>query len=108
MALSEHDQRMLDEIEESLTRNDPRLGTELQFSHKHKRLGGLSGLIALAVGLGLVFLGVVTASGVGLIMAVTGFVVTVIGSDGCIAGIGRVCSRYLPFETQSRVEPRGN
>jgi len=83
MPLSEHEQRMLDEIERALYQDDPKFATSVNVSRIRRRRPILAA-IAFLVGLVLLVVGVIATQSVltlGVIVSVTGFLVMV-GSVG--------------------------
>lgn len=94
MPLSEHEQRMLDEIERALYQDDPKFATSVNVSRIRRRrpivAGGLfvAGLVALVVGViatqSLLALGVVV-SVIGFLTMVTAVGLFVFGQPGARA-----------------------
>ncbi len=83
MPLSEHEQRMLDEIERALYQDDPKFATSVNVSRIRRRRPILAA-IAFVVGLVLLVVGVIATQSVltlGVIVSVLGFLVMV-GSVG--------------------------
>ncbi len=80
MALSEHEQRALEEIEGMLTADDPSLASNLRSARGRPSVRAAVALLAALAGLGLVLLGVVLANGFGTVTAIVGFLATVAGS----------------------------
>ncbi len=83
MPLSEHEQRMLDEIERALYHDDPKFATSVDVSRIRRRRPILAA-IAFVVGLVLLVVGVIATQSVltlGVIVSVVGFLVMV-GSVG--------------------------
>jgi len=83
MPLSEHEQRMLDEIERALYQDDPKFATSVNVSRIRRRRPILAA-IAFVVGLVLLVVGVIATQSVltlGVIVSVVGFLVMV-GSVG--------------------------
>ena len=83
MPLSEHEQRMLDEIERALYQDDPKFATSVNVSRIRRRRPILAA-IAFLVGLVLLVVGVIATQSVltlGVIVSVLGFLVMV-GSVG--------------------------
>ena len=86
--LSEDDQRRLDEIEQSLTRDDPQLATRVNMRWRRRRrlLGAITGL---AVGAVLLIAGLITTHAViviGVIIAVAGLGAMVAAAGGLLYG----------------------
>ena len=79
MALSEHEQRALEEIEGMLTADDPSLASNLRSARGRRSVRAAVALLAVLVGLGLVLLGVLLANAIGTAIAVIGFAATVAG-----------------------------
>ena len=83
MPLSEHEQRMLDEIERALYQDDPKFATSVNVSRIRRRRPIVAGA-AFLVGLVLLVVGVISTQSVltlGVIVSVLGFLVMV-GSVG--------------------------
>lgn len=83
MPLSEHEQRMLDEIERALYQDDPKFATSVNVSRIRRRRPILAGA-AFTAGLVLLVVGVIATQSVlalGVIVSVLGFLVMV-GSVG--------------------------
>ncbi len=83
MPLSEHEQRMLEEIERALYHDDPKFATSVNVSRIRRRRP-IVAAAAFLVGLVLLVVGVIATQGaltVGVIVSVTGFLVMV-GSVG--------------------------
>ncbi len=79
MPLSEHEQRMLDEIERALYQDDPKFATSVNVSRIRRRRPILAGT-AFLVGLVLLVVGVIATQSVltiGVIVSVVGFLVMV-------------------------------
>jgi len=79
MPLSEHEQRMLDEIERALYQDDPKFATIVSVSRIRRRRPILTA-IAFLVGLVLLVVGVISTQSiltVGVIVSVLGFLVMV-------------------------------
>ena len=82
MALSEYEQRKLDEIERALHRDDPGFAGTINFAamRRHRRLVAAA---VFVIGLLMLAFGAVLAQGpplVGVAVSVLGFVVTVAGA----------------------------
>src|ERR1700712_4434532 len=91
MPLSEHEQRMLDEIERALYQDDPKFATSVNVSRIRRRRPILAA-IAFLVGLVLLVVGVIATQSVltlGVIVSVTGFLVMV----GSVAVFGQPGAR---------------
>ncbi len=83
MPLSEHEQRMLDEIERALYHDDPKFATSVNVSRIRRRRPILAGL-GFVVGLLLLVVGVIATQSVlalGVIVSVVGFL-TMVGAVG--------------------------
>lgn len=79
MPLSEHEQRMLDEIERALYQDDPKFATSVNVSRIRRRRPILAA-IAFVIGLVLLVVGVIATQSVltlGVIVSVVGFLVMV-------------------------------
>lgn len=74
--LSEHEQRLLDEIEQALYAEDPKFASSVRSARSHRRLRSsmLFGVIGVIVGLGLVLVGLLANV---IVVSVVGFVVLV-------------------------------
>jgi hypothetical protein len=86
MPLSDHEQRLLDEIEQALYAEDPKFASSVRSARPHNRartmlalsvLGTLLGLVVVIVGLGI-------GRGIGTAIGVLGFVL-IVGS--CAAAV---------------------
>ena len=83
MPLSEHEQRMLDEIERALYQDDPKFATSVNVSRIRRRRPILAAL-AFVIGLVMLVVGVIATQSVlalGVVVSVLGFLVMV-GSVG--------------------------
>ena len=83
MPLSEHEQRMLDEIERALYHDDPKFATSVNVGRMRRRRPILAGL-AFVLGLVFMVVGVIATQSVvtlGVIVSVVGFLIMV-GSVG--------------------------
>ncbi len=78
MPLSEHEQRLLDEIEQALYAEDPKFASSVRSARRHRRFGSslLLGVVGVLVGLGLVLVGLLTNF---IVLSVVGFVLLVGG-----------------------------
>ncbi|HEY2271758.1 MAG TPA: DUF3040 domain-containing protein [Jatrophihabitantaceae bacterium] len=76
MPLSEHEQRLLDEIEQALYAEDPKFASSVRSARRHRRFRSsvLLGVLGVVVGLGLVLVGLLTTV---VALSVVGFVVLV-------------------------------
>jgi hypothetical protein len=74
--LSEHEQRLLDEIEQALYAEDPKFASSVRSARRHRRFRSsvLLGVLGVLVGLGLVLVGLLTTI---VALSVVGFVVLV-------------------------------
>ena len=83
MPLSEHEQRLLDEIEQTLRSDDPALASSLRSARPERRLRIIVLLTAacLAAGIGLLVAGLRLHGAVATILAVAGFVFLVGAGD---------------------------
>ncbi len=93
MALSEHEQRALEEIEGMLTANDPSLASNLRRTHGRPSMRAAVALLVVVAGLGLVFLGLVLANTIGTAIAVVGFAATVAGGYLAARELRRIRAR---------------
>lgn len=75
MPLSEHEQRMLEQLEQALVADDPKFASKLEGTPRGgpTRLRWITGIVGVLVGLGLVLVGIQTTLWVG----VAGFAVMV-------------------------------
>ena len=83
MPLSEHEQRMLDEIERALYHDDPKFATSVNVTRLRRRRPIVAG-IAFVLGLVMLVVGVIATQSVltlGVVVSVLGFLVMV-GSVG--------------------------
>jgi hypothetical protein len=77
--LSEHEQRLLDEIEQALYAEDPKFASSVRSARAHRRVRSsmLLCVLGVVVGLGLVLIGllanIVALSVIGFVMLVGGF-----------------------------------
>lgn len=79
MGLSEHEQRMLDEIERALYEDDPKFATSVNVGRLRRRRPILSA-VGLLLGLVMLVVGVITTQSImvlGVIVSVVGFLVMV-------------------------------
>ena len=78
--LSEHEQRLLDQIEQALYAEDPKFASSVRSarSHSRTRRSLLLCILGMVLGLGLVLVGLVTSV---IVLSVVGFVL-VVGSCG--------------------------
>jgi hypothetical protein len=79
--LSEHEQRLLDEIEQALYAEDPKFASSVRSARGHRRLRSslLLGVLGVLAGLGLVLVGLLANL---IVLSVVGFVLLVAGF-GC-------------------------
>lgn len=73
MSLSEYEQRVLDEIEQVLSLDQPRLASLLRSPHAPRGRGLMAGLSLLWTGLAVVLLGVRANGGIGVALSVVGY-----------------------------------
>jgi hypothetical protein len=77
--LSEHEQRLLDEIEQALYAEDPKFASSVRSARRHRRLRSslLLGVAGVLTGLGLVLVGllanIIVLSVIGFVLLVGGF-----------------------------------
>jgi len=85
MPLSEHERRLLDEIEQSLRAEDRRFALSIRSGRVGPRTRIVLALcvVSLLVGFGLVVLGAGEGTGIGTVVAVAGFVV-IVASCWCV------------------------
>ena len=87
MALSEREQRLFEEIEQSLTADDPRFASTGRAgrSEGRTRIPVAVSVITAVLGFGCVVLGLIAGTGLGACIATAGFVLIV---AGCWAAMG--------------------
>jgi len=90
MALSEYEQRKLEEIERALHGDDPGFASSIDMGviRRHRRVGAA---VVLMVGVLVLIAGAVAAQGLplaGVVVSVVGFVVMVAGAGLFVAGRG--------------------
>jgi hypothetical protein len=97
--LSEHEQRLLDEIEQALYAEDPKFASSVRSARRHRRFGSslLLGVIGVLVGLGLVLVGLLANF---IVLSVVGFVLLVGGF-----GYGAQSLRHRSTATPSDAGP---
>lgn len=80
MPLSEHERRVLDEIERALTSDDPAFASSIGAgqSQERRRIRWVVSAVGASLGFGLVVLGLVLANGIGDAGAAVGFVLIVV------------------------------
>jgi hypothetical protein len=97
MALSEYEQRVLDEIEHTLRHDSPRLDSSLREERRHHRwtmyssVGGqvLADLGLLLTGLTVLLIGVHANSGVGIVVGLTGSALIVVSVGAGLTALRR-------------------
>lgn len=115
MPLSEHEQRMLDEIERALYQDDPKFATSVNVGRIRRRRPILAG-IAFVVGLLMLVVGVIATQSVltlGVVVSVVGFFVMVgsvalfmFGQPGSRPGRRTDESTKAPSSLSERMEER--
>ncbi|MGI8760612.1 MAG: DUF3040 domain-containing protein [Jatrophihabitantaceae bacterium] len=92
MPLSEHEQRLLDEIEQALYAEDPKFASAVRSARSRSRVrrSVVLGVLGVVLGLGLVLVGLVTNV---IVVSIVGFVL-VVGS--CGYGVQLLRSRGAP------------
>jgi UPF0716 family protein affecting phage T7 exclusion len=92
MPLSEHEQRMLDEIERALYAEDPKFASAVRQNdlkaHRRRRL--VRSLLVFVVGVGLLVAGVITSAPV---LSVVGFVLMLLTGLALARGVARGAKR---------------
>lgn len=78
MPLSEHEQRLLDEIEQALYAEDPKFASSVRSARRHRRVRSslLISVLGVVIGLGLVLVGLLANL---IVLSVIGFVLLVAG-----------------------------
>lgn len=99
MPLSEHEQRLLEQIEQSLYAEDPKFARTWRAKNLHslKRTRLLRSIVAFVVGLGALLAGVITLPGrttLGIALGVGGFLIM-------------FAAAWYGFATRNRVRPSG-
>ena len=105
MPLSDHEQRLLDEIEQALYAEDPKFAASVRSARTRSRTRRSAALCVLGVvaGLGLVLVGLVTNI---IALSVVGFVL-VVGSCGYAAQVLRGRDRSTPTASDAGRPPAG-
>jgi Flp pilus assembly protein TadB len=106
--LSEHEQRLLEQIEQALYDEDPKFasiyrGNDLR-SHQRRRL--VRAAIGLAIGLGVLLAGVITKL---IALGVAGFVLMLVGASFAVASWQRMAgprSSAAPARSRGVREPK--
>jgi hypothetical protein len=117
MALSEHEQRMLDAIEQALFEDDPKFASNVDVARLRRRrpiLACVVALVGLAALVGGAIVATLTLPAVGIPLAVVGFVARVVGVGLLVYGIpGRhgsvdshVGNKKVTSPLSSRMEER--
>lgn len=104
MPLSEHEQRLLEQMERALYAEDPQFATQLRAAGTGRAARGRAalGLLGVLVGLGLVIAGVATQL---VIIGVVGFAVMLVGAVvtyGAISGI----AEQGPVDPKAAPQPK--
>lgn len=104
MPLSDHEQRLLDEIEQALYADDPKFAASVRAARTRSRTRRaiLLGAVGVIVGLALVLVGLVAEI---TVLSVVGFVL-VVGSCGWAAQVMR--GRRNDVTPAAAAAPRGN
>lgn len=97
MALSEYERRVLDEIEDTLRRDSPRLDSSLRTARRHRRWptysspGGqlLASVSLVLTGLTVLLIGVHDNSGVGIALGLIGAALVVMSVDAALSALHR-------------------
>jgi hypothetical protein len=92
MPLSEHEKRLLSEIEQTLRSDDPALALSMRSSRRRLRVHTLILLTvaAAAVGGALLVAGLRLADAAGTVLGVAGFAVVIVGSDCGLRAFSRI------------------
>jgi hypothetical protein len=101
--LSEHEQRLLDEIEQALYAEDPKFASSVRSVRAHRRLRSsvLLGVLGVVVGLGLVLVGLLANI---IALSVVGFVLLVGAFGYCAQSLRH---RGATSSAASSTPPRG-
>jgi len=117
MALSEHEQRMLDAIEQALFEDDPKFASNVDVARLRRRRPVLAIIVALA-GLAALVGGAIVATlslpAVGIPLAVVGFIAMVAGVGLLVYGIpghraaadSTIANKKVTSPLSSRMEER--
>jgi len=102
--LSDHEQRLLDEIEQALYAEDPKFASHVRSvrTRSRTRRGVVLCIVGGLLGLGLVLVGLITTV---IVLSVVGFVLLV-ASCGWVAQL--LVNRTRGSSSQSSAEPSGN
>jgi DUF3040 family protein len=100
MPLSEHEKRLLDQIEQTLHAEDPGLASSLRSARPQPRNRTLImvAVVSLLIGFGLIFIGLRLNDAVGTVLGVLGYLLLV--------GCGEAVARVLSVVRQSRTPRR--
>jgi hypothetical protein len=106
MSMSDYEKNILDDIERSLTTDEPTLASALRAHHSRfpPRLSRICYPVATLAGVVLVFLGVQLNSGAGTAVAVVGYLAVVGGVNGIISAL-RGLGRGPRFDRQRHSTP---
>lgn len=100
MPLSEHEKRLLDQIEQTLHAEDPGLASSLRSARPQPRNRTLvmAAVVSLLVGFGLLFVGLRLADAIGTVLGVLGYLLLVV--------CGEAVARVLTIVRQARTPRR--
>ena len=104
MPLSEHEQRLLDEIEQALYAEDPKFASAVRSarSRSRHRTSLLTALLGIGLGLGLVLVGLLATI---IVLSVIGFVLLVAGCAYAVQSLRHRASSGTDSRGSSR-QPR--
>jgi hypothetical protein len=102
MPLSEHEQRLLDEIEQALYAEDPKFAASVRSARgrSRRRSSFITSLLGIGLGLGLVLVGLFATV---ILLSVVGFVLLVAGSAYAVQTLRH---RGTPDSPEASAEPR--
>lgn len=104
MPLSEHEQRLLEQMEKALYAEDPKFATTLRSTPGARAARGRAalGVLAILAGLGLLIAGVATTV---IVLGVLGFVVMLVGSVIVYSAFGSRPAAAAATETPTAPAP---
>ena len=108
MPLSDHEKRLLDEIEQTLRIDDPRLASSLHSARAAPRTRSFVAFatVALIVGVALLVVGLRLRNDIGTICGVIGFVTIVVGTDLAFRVNSRLRADRRALGRSARRSPR--
>lgn len=100
MPLSEHEQRLLDQIEQALYAEDPKFVSSVRSvrARSHLRRSIVLAVVGVIIGLGLVLIGLVSNL---IVLSVVGFVLVVASCGLCVKAIRPRASLSVASVTES-------